>query len=114
VPGCGTFPVLAGLLLAAMSLALMLRSFIAPAVFFNFLALPRNNILVLLGTLAAMAAHLFLWRYMGYVAGTILTIMALGVIFRVKWTTLLPFSLAMGFGTDYLFREALHIILELG
>ena len=113
VPGCGTFPILVSIVLAVLSIVLMIRSFINPVVFFNFLKLSFANKLAITLTFGIQIAYLVVWYYLDYVSATLFLTIGLGILYRVNWKLNIIFSLLFSVGTYYLFGKFLLIMLEL-
>jgi hypothetical protein len=113
VPGCGTFPILVSIVLGLLSFWLMIRSFINPMIFFNFLKLPPANKAALFLTFAILIAYLVIWYYVNYISSTLFMTIALGLLYRIHWKTNIIVSLLFTFCTYYVFGKFLLIILEL-
>lgn len=113
VPGCGVFPTLISILTMVLSIILMIKSFLNPVMFMNFMEMPRVNKIALIGTAVALGLSFVIWYFIHYIVSSIFLMTALGILFKMDWKKSFVFGVFFSAGTYYIFGKLLMVMLNL-
>lgn len=108
----GFFPRILALLVGALAVGLIVRSFFSPQAYFSTNNVDKKNIRNLLGTIMIFGLYIALWKIVHFIPLTLVFLLTMCWLLRLSWKFAVIYAAVISCGLFYLFASVFKIILN--